>query len=55
MALMWLRVVQSLENNIEVIDHKFLLSEHSYRPNDADFGIIEMAKKEFPVHTTGLL
>ena len=49
MALMWLRVVQSSENNIEIIDHKFLLSGHSYLPNDADFGVIEMAlrKKNF--------
>ena len=56
MALMWLRVVQSLENNIEIIDHKFLISGHSYLPNDADFGIIEMAlrKKNF-LYTTGLL
>ncbi|CAK9832620.1 hypothetical protein ANTRET_LOCUS9415, partial [Anthophora retusa] len=46
MALLRLRVVQSLENNIEVIDHKFLLSGHSYRPNDADFGII-MEDTEF--------
>lgn len=46
---MWLKVVQSLENNIDIIDHKFLLSGHSYLPNDADFGIIEMAlrKKNF--------
>jgi len=49
MALMWLRVVQSLKNNIEVIDHKFLVSGHSYLPNNADFNIIEMAlrKKNF--------
>lgn len=49
MALMWLRIVQSLENNIEVIDHTFLLSGHSYLPNDADFGILVMAlrKKNF--------
>nr|XP_012148112.1 PREDICTED: uncharacterized protein LOC105663491 [Megachile rotundata] len=49
MALMWLKVVQSLENNINIVDHKFLLSGHSYLPNDADFGIIEMAlrKKNF--------
>lgn len=45
MALMWLKVVQS-ENNIEIIDHKFLLSGHSYLPNDADFGIIEMALRK---------
>lgn len=36
-------VVQSLENNIDVIDRKFLLSGHSYLPNDADLGIAEMA------------
>ena len=49
MALMWLRVVQSSKNNIEIIDHKLLLSGHSYLPNDADFGVIEMAlrKKNF--------
>lgn len=49
MALMWLKVVQSSESNIDIIDHKFLLSGHSYLPNDADFGIIEMAlrKKNF--------
>ena len=49
MALMWLRVFQSSENNIEIIGHKFLLSGHSYLPNDADFGVIEMAlrKKNF--------
>ena len=35
--------VQSLENNTEVIDYKFLFCGHSYLPNDADFGIIEMA------------
>ncbi|KAI4482024.1 hypothetical protein M0804_009043 [Polistes exclamans] len=45
MALMWLKVVQS-ENSIEIIDHKFLLSGHSYLPNDADFGIIEMALRK---------
>ena len=50
-ALMWLRVVQSLKNNIEVIDHKFLVSGLSYLPNDADFGILEMAlKKNFLYH-----
>ena len=46
MALMWLRVVQSSENNIEIIDHKFLLSGHLYLPNDADFGVIEMALRK---------
>ena len=50
--LIWLKVVQSLENNIDIIDHKFLLSGHSYLPNDADFGIIEMAlRKKNILHT----
>ena len=45
---MWLKVVQSLDNNIDIIDHKFLLSGHSYLPNDADFGIKNgIAKKNF--------
>lgn len=41
LALMWLKVVQSSQNTIEIIDHKFLYSGHSYLPNDADFGTIE--------------
>lgn len=36
-------VLQSLENNIDVIDRKFLLPGHYYLPNDADLGITEMA------------
>lgn len=49
MVLIWLRVVQSLENNIEVIDHKFLFSVLSYLPNNADSGIIQLIlrKKNF--------
>lgn len=49
MTLMWLRIVQSLENNIEIIDRKFLLSVNSYLPNNADSGIIEviLRKKNF--------
>lgn len=33
------------DTSIEVIDHKFMVSGHSYLPNDADFGSIENAAK----------
>ncbi|CAK9809260.1 hypothetical protein ANTQUA_LOCUS5961 [Anthophora quadrimaculata] len=36
---MWLKIVQTLENNVEIIDHKFLISGHSFLPNDRDFGV----------------
>lgn len=41
-ALSLLKFVSS-ETNIETIDHKFLVSEHSYLPNDSDFGSVESA------------
>lgn len=46
LALMWLRIVQSDDNNINVIDHKFLLSGHSFLPNDRDFAVVETALKK---------
>jgi len=42
-ALMWLKIVKTLENNVEIIDHKFLISGHSFLPNDRDFGVVEMS------------
>lgn len=45
-ALMWLKIVQALDNNVEIIDHKFLISGHSFLPNDRDFGVVEMALKK---------
>ena len=36
-------VVQSTENNSDIIDRKFLVFGHSFLPNDRDFGVIEMA------------
>ncbi|KAI4482021.1 hypothetical protein M0804_009040 [Polistes exclamans] len=39
-ALMWLKIVQTLDNNVEIIDHKFLISGHSFLPNDRDSGVI---------------
>ena len=41
-ALMWLKIVQTLENNVEIIDHQFLISGLSFLPNDRDFGVVEM-------------
>ena len=32
--------------NIEIVDHKFLVSDHSFLPNDRDFGSIEMKMKK---------
>lgn len=40
-------IVSSSENPIEEIDHKFLVSGHSYLPCDQDFGLIEKQKKFF--------
>jgi len=38
-ALLWMYVCAM--SSIETINHKFMVSGHSYLPNDADFGIIE--------------
>jgi len=42
MMAMWLYITQSTA--IEVVDHKFMLSDHSFLPNDIYFGLIERAK-----------
>ena len=42
MALMWTHIVQT--TSLIEINHKFLISGHSYLPNDTDFGIIEKAR-----------
>ncbi|KAK5647846.1 hypothetical protein RI129_002738 [Pyrocoelia pectoralis] len=48
-SLMWLKLLADSEN-LEVIDHKFLVSGHSYLPNDRDFGGVEtFAKGKFIV------
>ena len=36
---MWMHICMS--TTIEKIDHKFLVSGHSFLPNDSDFGVIE--------------
>ena len=45
-ALTWMKIAQSSNNNIETVDHKFLVSGHSFLPNDRDFGLIEMKIKK---------
>ena len=45
MALRWMYIINTCEN-IEEIDHKLLVSGHSFLPNDQDFGLIEKAKKK---------
>lgn len=46
LALVLLRLVQDKNNSIQIIDHKFMTSGHSFLPNDADFGVIEMKAKK---------
>ena len=45
LVALWLHVVASEDFSYEVIDHKFMVSGHSYLPNDRDFGSIETAKR----------
>ena len=45
-ALIWLKIVQSSDNNVETVDHKFMVSGHSFLPNDRDFGLIETKIKK---------
>jgi hypothetical protein len=48
-ALTLMKVTQDPESSVDTFDLKFLLSGHSYLPNDRDFGLIEknLKKKEF--------
>ena len=43
-ALMWSYICQKYK--FQEINHKFLVSGHSYLPNDADFGIIEKSLRK---------
>ena len=45
LVTLWLHIVASDDFSYEVIDHKFMVSGHSYLPNDRDFGCIETAKR----------
>lgn len=47
MALSLLKLVQDeYLHKIETIEHKFLVSGHSFLPNDADFGVIEKCSRQ---------
>jgi hypothetical protein len=46
MALSLLQLTQDTGTSINTIDHKFLVSGHSFLPNDADFGVIESASQK---------
>ncbi|XP_047106374.1 uncharacterized protein LOC124775588 [Schistocerca piceifrons] len=41
-------IVNSSEFSVKEIDHKFLVSGHSYLPCDQDFGLVQKRKKYFP-------
>ena len=45
LVCLWLHVVASDEYSFTEIDHKFMISGHSYLPNDHDFGHIEQSSK----------
>ena len=42
---LWQDIVSSDEFSYTTIDHKFMVSGHSYLPNDRDFGSIELARR----------
>lgn len=42
-ACFWLYIVSNPDFSYTVVDHKSMLSGHSYLPNDRDFGSIEKA------------
>lgn len=45
MSLALMKLVQSGEIEAEIIEQKFLVSGHSFLPNDADFGNVEQSVK----------
>lgn len=40
-VLFYMQLVSSEDNEIDVIDHKFMVSGHSFLPNDSDYGSVE--------------
>ena len=46
MSLSLMKLSQDPNMEVSSIDHKFLISGHSYLPNDGDFGIIEKASRK---------
>lgn len=49
-TLSLLRLVSREDNGIETIDHKFMVSGHSYLPNDTDFASIENCSKKRTIY-----
>lgn len=45
MYLTLLKLVNSTDLTAETTDHKFMVSGHSFLPNDAHFGMIEAASR----------
>ena len=50
LALYLMKFLQKSEST-EIIDHKFMVSGHSYLPNDSDFGSIESYAKNKLIYT----
>ena len=42
----WMYIVGNRNFKYKLVDHKFMISGHSYRPNDRDFGSIEKANRK---------
>ena len=51
LPLYLMKFIQNNNNNVEIVDHKFMVSGHSYLPNDSDFGSIEMYAKNIINYT----
>ena len=47
-----MHVIANDEYSFTWIDHKFMVSGHSYLPNDRDFGSIENARKKVSTSTS---
>lgn len=50
MSLALLKFLLSSETSIKTIDQKFLVSGHSFLPNDQDFGSVELAAKNKTIY-----
>lgn len=48
MSLSLLKLVQDPNMAVDIIDLKFLVSGHSFLPNDTDFGVIEKSSRKCP-------
>ena len=46
LVCLWMHIVASSDYSITQINQKFMVSGHSYLPNDCDFGSIETAKRQ---------